>query len=97
MRAFVDERITDRRVRPLRIEFPGAVYHLTSRGHARQNSYRDHEDREAFLTTLAQVVEICHAHCLMDIHFHVLMETWCAHARRARGREESLGCVTGLP
>ena len=43
--------------RPLRIEFPGAVYHVTSRGNARQKIYRDDEDREAFLTTLAGVVE----------------------------------------
>jgi hypothetical protein len=36
---------------PLRIEFSGTVYHVTSRGNARQKIYRNDEDREAFLTT----------------------------------------------
>ena len=51
--------------RPLRIEFPGALYHVTSRGNARQRVFRDDEDRETFLATLAWVVERfkwrCHA------------------------------------
>ena len=42
--------------RPLRIEFPGALYHVTSRGNARQRVFRDDEDREMFLATLAWVV-----------------------------------------
>ena len=41
--------------RPLRLEFPGAVYHLTSRGNARQEIYRDEVDRETFLTLVGQV------------------------------------------
>jgi hypothetical protein len=57
--------------RPLRIEFPGAVYHVTSRGNARQKIYRDDEGRKAFLTTPAQVVErfgwICHAYCMLAV------------------------------
>lgn len=65
--------------RPLRIEFPGAVYHITARGNARQKIYLDDADREAFLDILAQVVErfhwICHAYCLMDNHYHLLVET----------------------
>ena len=65
--------------RPLRIEFPGAVYHVTSRGNARQKIYRNDEDRETFLATLGWVVErfgwICHSYCLMDNHFHLLIET----------------------
>lgn len=65
--------------RPLRIEFPGAVYHVTSRGNARQEIFLDDDDRETFLATLAWVVErfgwICHAYCLMDNHFHLLIET----------------------
>jgi putative transposase len=43
--------------RPLRIEFPGAVYHITSRGNARQRIYRNDDDREAFLSILAHVVD----------------------------------------
>ena len=65
--------------RPLRIEFPGAIYHVTSRGNARRKIYLDDEDREAFLATMAWVVErfgwICHAYCLMGNHFHLVVET----------------------
>lgn len=65
--------------RPLRIEFPGAIYHVTSRGNARQKIYRNNEDREKFLSVLAQVVKrygwLCHAYCLMDNHYHLLIET----------------------
>jgi len=65
--------------RPLRIEFPGALYHVTSRGNARRKIFLDDEDRQAFLATMAWVVErfgwICHAYCLMDNHFHLLIET----------------------
>ena len=65
--------------RQLRIEFQGAVYHITSRGNARQRIYRDDPDRELFLSTLAHVVDRfawrCHAYCLMDNHYHLLIET----------------------
>ena len=43
--------------RPLRIEFAGAVYHVTSRGNARRKIFLDDEDREGFLATLSWVVE----------------------------------------
>jgi REP element-mobilizing transposase RayT len=65
--------------RPLRIEFPGAVYHVTSRGNARADIFEDDTDRTLFLNTLAQVVErynwLCHAYCLMGNHYHLLIET----------------------
>jgi len=65
--------------RPLRIEFPGAVYHITSRGNALQDIYVDDADREAFLDVLTRVVErfhwLCHAYCLMGNHYHLLVET----------------------
>jgi putative transposase len=65
--------------RPLRIEFPGAVYHVTSRGNARKKIFLNDSDRETFIVTLAWVVErfgwVCHAYCLMDNHFHLLIET----------------------
>ncbi|MGQ0666059.1 MAG: REP-associated tyrosine transposase [Nitrospiraceae bacterium] len=65
--------------RPLRIEFPGAVYHITSRGNARQDIVVDDRDRTQFLAGLAQVVDRhgwrCHAYCLMDNHYHLLVET----------------------
>lgn len=65
--------------RPRRIEFAGAVYHLTSRGNARQPIYRDEDDRQAFVALLGEVLRrfqwLCHAYCLMDNHYHLLVET----------------------
>jgi putative transposase len=65
--------------RPLRLEFPGAVYHLTSRGNARQKIFFTDLDRELFLKALSQVISryswICHAYCLMANHYHLLVET----------------------
>ena len=43
--------------RPLRIEFAGALCHLTSRGDRREAIYEDDEDRKRFLGTLAEVAE----------------------------------------
>lgn len=65
--------------RPLRLQFPHAVYHVTSRGNARQRIYEDAQDREQFCSILTQVVRrygwLCHAYCLMDNHYHLVMET----------------------
>lgn len=65
--------------RPLRIEYPGANYHITSRGNARQPIFKDDKDREVFLEVLGFVVIryiwLCHAYCLMDNHYHLLIET----------------------
>jgi putative transposase len=65
--------------RPLRIEYPGAVYHVTARGNARRDIYRDDDDRRAFLDTLARAVQRmgwrCHAYCLMENHYHLVVET----------------------
>jgi putative transposase len=60
--------------RPLRIEYDGAVYHVTSRGNARKAIFRDDGDREMFLSVLQRVNKkynwICHAYCLMNNHYH---------------------------
>jgi putative transposase len=65
--------------RPLRLSFPGAIYHITSRGNAREAIYLDDADRQQFLSLLAACVErfhwIFHAYCLMDNHYHLLIET----------------------
>jgi REP element-mobilizing transposase RayT len=65
--------------RPLRIEFANALYHVTSRGDRREDIFDDDVDRHNFLDTLAQVVDqfnwICHAYCLMDNHYHLLIQT----------------------
>jgi REP element-mobilizing transposase RayT/AraC-like DNA-binding protein len=65
--------------RPLRICFPGAVYHVITRGNAKEAIVRDDIDGAAFLRTLARVVErfgwLCHSYCLMDNHYHLVIET----------------------
>ena len=65
--------------RPLRIEYPGAVYHITSRGNEKKPVYKDDQDRKNFLFILDKVNKryhwLCHAYCLMDNHFHLLIET----------------------
>ncbi|HNQ79234.1 MAG TPA: transposase [Acidobacteriota bacterium] len=65
--------------RPLRIEFPGAIYHITSRGNERRDIFLDDSDRALFLKILGETVErwgwLCHAYCLMSNHYHILVET----------------------
>jgi putative transposase len=65
--------------RPLRLEFPNALYYVTARGDRRENIFEDDQDRHAFLATLAQVVKqfnwLCYAYCLMDNHYHLLIQT----------------------
>jgi putative transposase len=65
--------------RPLRIEFPGALYHLTSRGDGRDDNYLTDDDRALFLSVLGQVCEHfnweCHSYCLMTNHYHLMIET----------------------
>jgi len=65
--------------RQLRIQYDGALYHITSRGNARKAIYRDDEDRRIFLDTLFTVNKrynwICHAYCLMNNHYHLIIET----------------------
>jgi len=66
-------------VRPLRILFPGAVYHVTSRGNERKEIFRGDQDRKVFLDTLSDVTLrynwLCHAYCLMENHYHLLIDT----------------------
>jgi len=65
--------------RPLRIEFAGALYHVTSRGDGQEDIYLDDSDRELFLEVLGEVSErfnwTPHAYCLMGNHYHLLLET----------------------
>jgi len=65
--------------RPLRLEFPGALYHVTARGNRRQPIYRDDADRRAWLDTLGLVCRrhrfVVHSFCQMTNHFHLLVET----------------------
>jgi REP-associated tyrosine transposase len=62
-----------------RLRVPGGVYHVTSRGNRRQVIFLDDRDRRYFLKLLAEVVQRygwrCHAFCLMDNHYHLVIET----------------------
>ena len=65
--------------RPLRIIYPGAIYHITVRGNRKQDIFLDNTDRKIFLQTLTSVIKsyhwICHAYCLMNNHYHLIIET----------------------
>jgi hypothetical protein len=65
--------------RPLRVEFAGALYHVTARGNERRAVYRDDEDRTTFQRTLGEGSEQngprIHGFCLMPIRCHLLCET----------------------
>lgn len=82
--------------RPLRIEFPGAVYHVTSRGNAKGMIYDDDRDRYKFLDILGSVVRkhrwFCHAYCLMGNHYHLLIET--PEGNLSRGMRQLNGIYT---
>jgi len=65
--------------RPIRIEYPGAIYHITSRGNAQQSIYQHDKDRYEFLSVLEKACNRyqwqVYAYCLMDNHYHLLIET----------------------
>ena len=65
--------------RPLRIELAGGLYHVTSRGDRRENIYDSDKDRIEWLSILGKVCDRfnwrCHAYCLMDNHYHFVVET----------------------
>jgi REP element-mobilizing transposase RayT len=65
--------------RPLRINYPGAFYHVTCRGNERKNIFADDRDRSMFLEKLKTSVGIyearIHAYALMSNHFHMIVET----------------------
>lgn len=82
--------------RPLRIEYPGAVYHVTGRGNARQDIFLSDDDRQKFLDLLAAVNRRfrwhCHAYCLMDNHYHLVIET--LESNLSRGMRQLGGVYT---
>jgi REP element-mobilizing transposase RayT len=82
--------------RPLRIELPGALYHVTSRGDGREDIFLAPGDRRLLLDVLAGVRErfnwVIHAYCLMTNHYHLLVET--PDGNLARGMRELNGVYT---
>jgi len=81
-------------VRPIRLEFPNALYHVMSRGNGGEDIFVEDGDRQVFLDLLAELFTrhdvICYAYCLMDNHYHLLVETPKANLsqimRRLNGR-----------
>ena len=65
--------------RPLRIEYPGAYYHVSTRGNERKAIFRDDRDREKLLELLGRAVKDfrlrLHGYVLMSNHYHLLVET----------------------
>lgn len=82
--------------RPLRLEFAGALYHITSRGNRRENIYEDDEDRSGFLGLLGAACHRFHwkvyAYCLMSNHYHLLLET--QEGNLAKGMRQLNGVYT---
>ena len=75
--------------RPIRIQFEGAVYHVTARGNERREIFRSDTDRARFVSTLEECVVanglVLHAWCLMPNHYHLLIETPRGNLSRAVG------------
>jgi putative transposase len=82
--------------RPLRIEYPGAIYHITSRGNAKRNIFLNNHDRNNFLKILNNVVErfnwLVHCYCLMNNHYHLVIET--PDGNLSRGMRQLNGVYT---
>lgn len=76
--------------RPLRIEFPGACYHVTARGNFGQALFTDIEDAQEFLDLLAVEIRqhrwLCHGYCLVGNHYHLVIETPEPNLGRGMGR-----------
>ena len=81
--------------RKLRLEYPGAIYHLLYRGDRREPIFKDDTDRRSFLEFLAQGCARTgwqvHAYVLMPNHFHLVVET--PHANLVVGMKMVPGCV----
>lgn len=77
-----------------RLQVAEVVYHVTARGNLRRDIYLDDDDRRAFLGILADACDrdslVCHAFCLMDNHYHLLVETPLANIGTAMHR---LNCL----
>lgn len=83
--------------RKLRVQYPGAIYHVMNRGDRRDRIFKDDKDRARFLQTLAQTCARTgwwvHAYCLMSNHFHLVIET--PQPNLVAGMKWFLGTYTG--
>lgn len=82
--------------RPLRLELPGALYHVTSRGDGREDVFNSDDDRVAWLGILAEVCTrfnwVCHAYSQMKDRYHLLIETPAANL--SKGMRQLNGVYT---
>ena len=82
--------------RPLRLEFPGALYHVTSRGDRREDIFLNDVDRRDWLDVLGATCQrfnwVVHAFCQMTNHYHLLLET--VDGNLARGMRQLNGEYT---
>jgi putative transposase len=82
--------------RKMRVQYPGAVYHVMNRGDRREPIFQDDADRERFLATLGETCAKTdwqvHAYCLMSNHFHLVVET--PRANLVAGMKWFLGTYT---
>jgi putative transposase len=82
--------------RQLRIEYEGVIYHVINRGDRREPIFRDGKDLELFLATLGEACQKTswqvHAYCLMNNHFHLVVET--PQANLVRGMQWFLSIYT---
>ena len=66
-------------MRQPRLQFPGALYHVYTRGNGKQSMFLSPRDRDCFLELVYAAVSdyswVCHSYCLMDNHYHLLLET----------------------
>ena len=83
--------------RKLRVQYPGAIYHVMNRGDRREDIFGDDADRQRFLETLGEACEKTgwevQAYCLMNNHFHLVVET--PQANLVAGMKWLLGTYTG--
>src|SRR6185295_17573608 len=83
--------------RKIRVEYAGAIYHVMNRGDRGEPIFRDDEDRQRFMGTLAEVCKKTgwqvHALCLMGNHFHLVVET--PQGNLVAGMKWFLGTYTG--
>ncbi|MGA3142781.1 MAG: transposase [Verrucomicrobiota bacterium] len=82
--------------RKLRVQYPGAIYHVMNRGDRREPIFKDDQDRRRFLETLGEACDKTgwqvHAYCLMLNHFHLVIET--PNANLVAGMKWFLGTYT---
>src|ERR1022692_4595112 len=85
--------------RAMRVEYPGAIYHVMGRGDRREDIFVDDVDRQDFLKTLAEAGQKTgwqiHAYCLMRNHFHLVLET--PNANLVAGRRAVLRALPTPP